>query len=334
MRIPFVERMRELQISWNDIAYILQVPMKTLEGEFRRNKEVKELGPKVVVRKRKTDDRMGLKIKQIRLENPQLPFRDFPAELKKLGFTDGEIPSYETVRRYLMNNGFILRKLIKKTLIHPRNKIKRLSFCEVNIQKDADFWDSVIWSDETTVRQMPLAKDEWIHVHKSVEKENLPVNPQVHSGGFSVMFWGCFSKLGIGPLVAIDGSMNSEKYISLLKDHLLPELGAAGREMTFMQDNAPCHKSKQVLDFFRRNGIKTMGWPPQSPDMNPIENLWAIIKKRRQKKFGIPATKSDLIAQVFQIWEEIEPDLLERLANSAIKRLEAVKIANGNVIKY
>jgi hypothetical protein len=59
------------------------------------------------------------------------------------------------------------------------------------------------------------------------------VNSQVHSGGF----WGCFSKLGLGPLVAWEGNMTGEKYIKLLQDTLIPELQAVGRPMTFMQDN-------------------------------------------------------------------------------------------------
>jgi transposase len=149
-----------------------------------------------------------------------------------------------------------------------------------------------------------------IRVHSSVKKEDLPVNAQVHSGGFSVMFWGCFSKVGLGPLVALEGNMTGEKYIKLLQDILIPELQAANRPMTFMQDNAPCHTAKVVRDFLSEKDIDVLPWPPQSPDMNPIENLWAIIKKRRQKKYGLPKTKNDLIEQIFDIWDNIEVALV------------------------
>jgi transposase len=53
--------------------------------------------------------------------------------------------------------------------------------------------------------------------------------------------------------------------------------------MVFMQDNAPCHKALIVTQFFDENNIKTLDWSAQSPDINPIENLWAFIKKRRKK---------------------------------------------------
>jgi len=148
------------------------------------------------------------------------------------------------------------------------------------------------------------------------------------------MFWGCFSKVGLGPLVALEGNMTGEKYIELLEATLIPELAAAGRPMTFMQDNAPCHTANLVKAFMAENDIETLPWPAQSPDMNPIENLWAIIKARRQKKFGFPKSKSDLIEQIFDIWDNIDPKLVEKLADSANKRVNAVLKLKGKVSKY
>lgn len=74
------------------------------------------------------------------------------------------------------DNGFVLRKLVPKTFIHPRNVQKRMEFALDHQDKDQEYWDNVIWSDETTVRQKPVGKEEFVHVHKSVKKEDLPVN--------------------------------------------------------------------------------------------------------------------------------------------------------------
>ena len=68
--------------------------------------------------------------------------------------------------------------------------------------------------------------------------------------------------------------------------------------------------------------------------MNPIENLWAIIKRRRQKKFGVPKTKTDLIDQIFEIWDNIEQEVVDKLADSANTRINVVLNLNGKVSKY
>jgi hypothetical protein len=101
----------------------------------------------------------------------------------------------------------------------------------------------------------------WSRVHKRVLVAARPVDLQTHSGGFSVMRWGCFSFQGLGPLVALDGSMNAQTYHEQFRDALLPELTGAGVPMGYMQHNAPCHKAKLIMDFLSQNEIHVLDWP-------------------------------------------------------------------------
>ena len=90
-----------------------------------------------------------------------------------------------------------------------------------------------------------------------------------------VLFWGCFSASGPGPLIQVTGTMKTENYIQTLSQSMLPhfnQIFSSGNGI-FQQDNAPCHKSQATLGFLQDNQIEVMDWPPYSPDLNPIENL-------------------------------------------------------------
>ena len=88
-------------------------------------------------------------------------------------------------------------------------------------------------------------------------------------------------------------------------------------------DGAPCHRSKPVTKFVNDQCWNTLDWPPQSPDLYPIEDLWSVLKKRVWSQHF--ASTVELKAKIISIWHKnIEKDLLEKLALSMSDRLRAV----------
>jgi len=330
--------MKDAGATWKVIGIALNKNPVSIRSWYQRNKINRHLPPKVKVCKKKTDGRVGLLIKKIVQETPKLPLRDFPSALSSQLNDKTPCPSVSTIHKFLTINGLKIVKLLKKPLISLRNIEKRMEFAKDGLRNLDILKHQTIWSDETTVRKCPKDKQILYRCHSSEKKENLPVAHQIQAGGFSVMFWGCFSLNGTGPLVALEGNQNQHSYKELLEEFLIPEINQAratfGVNMTFMQDNAPCHKTPMIMEFLGAKGVSTLSWPPSSPDLNPIENLWAIIKARRQKIFGFPKTKKDLIEQIFAIWENVDKELCVKLALSIENRLKECIRLKGNATKY
>ena len=99
------------------------------------------------------------------------------------------------------------------------------------------------------------------------------------------MFWCCFRFSGVGTLAPIEGMMNSARYTELIQPTIIRDMQRAFPEGggIFQQDLAPCHTSQQVKRVFRQADIKVLDWPGNSPDLNPIKNLWSILKSRLLK---------------------------------------------------
>ena len=119
----------------------------------------------------------------------------------------------------------------------------------------------------------------------------------------SVMVWACIAKGGVGRLQVINGIVNAEKYVTEIltrkllqsaKDVFGQEV-ADRRQFVFQQDSAPCHVAKRSMQWLKDERVEVLDWPGNSPDLNPIENLWSRLK--RLVGGWKPSNRPELIAQ-------------------------------------
>jgi transposase len=102
----------------------------------------------------------------------------------------------------------------------------------------------------------------------------------------------------------------------------------------FQEDNASPHRSKVATAFRTKSGLRTLTWPAQSPDLNPIENLWAIIKNRIRNRRNKPSSLPELERLVQREWKAIPRHVIENLVDSMPRRIQAVIAAQGGPTKY
>ncbi|KAI3661919.1 hypothetical protein MP638_005960 [Amoeboaphelidium occidentale] len=282
-----------------------------------------ELPPKVIQKHRLIKGPIALAILKIVQEDPTLTFTDIGKRLEE------HDPPFETIPHRTSIQCFLA--------ISSDNRRKRLVFAEKHEDDDEQFWDHVVWSDEVTVEACPRNRKVKVLVHCTQQYWEIPSNPQVQQGGFKVTFWGTFTKHGTGSLVPIEGTLDKKKYIDLLDNYLVSEMKHLkqehGQGFVFMQDNARPHTVKKTLAFLRKEKIKILEWPTQSPDLNPIENLWAIIKRRLYSDHTMFTPKHALIDSVLHEWNNIEDSVCEHLVNSVPKRLNEVMKTHGYPIK-
>ena len=172
------------------------------------------------------------------------------------------------------------------------------------------------------------------------EYEEKNLKPSFKSGRTLIGVWSCFCGNKMGPLVIIEkgGRMTRKRYLATLQEHFIPfykrMVEKYGPNMIMQEDNALWHTAKVVRNYMREQRIPQLQWPPQSPDLSPIKNLWKKIKnmigKIRHKIKNIGMMERALA----EVWPQIKPETLEKLTGTMDKRINACIKNMGGATKY
>ncbi len=117
----------------------------------------------------------------------------------------------------------------------------------------------------------------------------------------SVMVWGAMSSAGVGSLCFLRSKVNTAVYQEVLEHFMLPAADQlyGDADFIFQQDLAPAHSAKATSTWFKDHGIPVLNWPANSPDLNPMENLWGIVK--RKMRYAWPNNAEELKATIREI---------------------------------
>jgi transposase len=237
--------------------------------------------------------------------------------------------SLSTVRLVLKKSGLRAYRAKQQQLIRPKNVQDRLNFARQRLAMD---WSNVIFSDEKTMQNFHNGIV-WVRRPKGTGWEDKYLFKHDKSRRFKINVWGYIGLHSCG-LFNITIKHDASSYINVLKKFFLPRV--AKQPYCFMQDNASIHKAKTVTKFLKDEKLDVLEWPAQSPDLNPIENVWANMQ--REVYLWMQKGKIKNAKQLFQVchhcfkkaWRKDR----KKLFASMQRRMQAVVDLNGQRTKY
>ena len=240
--------------------------------------------------------------------------------------------SKDTIIRRLHEKGYSYSKpRVTQALTDAQIQV-RFNFATAMIEKDEDYYKSIIFSDESRFCNSPDNLLIWRHPDDFSDKVCISSAKK----NISVMIWGAIGMNFKSKLYFHKKTVNEEAYIECLTNtDIFNECDAVfGKgKYIFQQDGAPAHTTESCIDFLLSKARVLHGWPPNSPDLSPIEMIWGHMKCRLSK---LPPAKTitELENQLTRLWDEISFETINRLISSFKSRLQMVLDVGGHSISH
>ena len=282
---------------------------------------------------RKVTEKMKRRIKHLLNINPFLT--PYGLQLRIPGLKNVTLRTIQHV--ILKELNIPSRIAAKNPHLTEAQKTRRLGWADRHRRWSQVKWARVLFSDETHIEQW-VGSNQCKRVCRSSSISRYNPNFILRTVKFppKLMIWGAVGNGKLGDIYFVEPNekMNARMYTEVLQRHLKRSMQKTGCSI-FMQDGAPCHKAKSVMEWLADHNVSVLKWVGQSCDANPIENLWTKLKKIIR---SFPATSNlqELKINIKRGWKELakDTDYLERICNSMTNRVEAIIASEGDVTKY
>ena len=250
------------------------------------------------------------------------------AQIQKKLEKRGVAVSSSTVRRSRKQQGWTLQRTAYCQLIRDANKAKRLEYAQ-RVLETGDTFHNVIFSDECSVSLEQYRRTCYRKVDEPTKRKPKPTHP------LKVHVWAGISRHRATKICIFDGIMDADLYCNILDTTLMPFIRETLPDHRFMQDNDPKHTSRRAKSFFEEKNINWWPTPPESPDLNPIEDLWHELKFYLESKVK-PRHKQELVDGIKKFWvKKVTPAKCEKHIDHVLhKAIPAVVEAQGATTKY
>ena len=319
-------------LSQHTISQLVNRPRSTVQSILRKwkNENTVQNKPRLGRPKARSDANERWLVRQVKKE-PKTNASILAKSTKECLQID---VTPQTIRNYLKNNNYRGRTARRKPYISKKNRIVRLNFTKSFVNQPEEFWNNVIFADESKFNLFGCDGKIIVYRKPNTELDERHTVATVKHGGGGIMVWGCMAANGVGKIEPIHQIMDHIGYINILKRNLRSSTTTLGLDgnFHFWQDNDPKHSAQNTKLWLLYNCPKVIKTPAQSPDLNPIENLWSHLERKiRQREFS---NKNQMQKILLEEWNKIDPALTKKLVKSMPKRLKEVIRRKGKATKY
>ena len=236
--------------------------------------------------------------------------------------------SARTVNRELNKLGYHSGHPKTVPLLTAKQRERRVEWAIAHARQN---WKTVVFSDESTFQMFRNTMPAFYKVGTDIPQKGVPKHPA------KVHVWGAFSARGTIGFHMFTQNMDGPLYREILSNHLFENASRVmPKRWVFQQDNDPKHTAKETSNLLRHRVPKIFDWPSYSLDLN----LWAIIKKRVEKRVNKIIRKEKTISVecwhglIREEWEDVSTDLCLNLVNGMSGRLNEVIENDGKKINH
>lgn len=292
-----------------------KIPLTTIYNNLRKLKNTSKVTKsKRAGRPQVISPQLSQKIRRYIEKNPSISTRTLAIKL-------GEVVSPSTILRHLKSLGYKNDIPKEAPMLTLKQKRKRLKWA--NEHKN-DNWNNTFFSDETAFQLFRNTVGQWYKGPRPIRR--IPKDRR------KIFAWGGFCKKGKTNLYCFSGIMTAEVYVSILEENIADIKAMLGKKFRFQQDNDPKHTSRLAKSYLGKNMPKVLDWPSNSPDLNPMENLWNQVKTNVEKR--MPRNLGELESYMKEEWGLISNKTLNNLIKSMKNRCREVIRKNGDHINY
>ena len=213
----------------------------------------------------------------------------------------------------------------------------RLQFCQNYSQRTVNQWKNTVFIDEKVFSTDKNSRN-GVWKPDGTRYDVKYVLPKTHSGRHTKAYWAWVSGHGPGEIIEVERRMNSIDYLKILNNVLLPSIEERFPDeetIYIVEDNSAVHTARIIQNWYREHArLQRLFWPPRSPDLNVIENVWAEMV--REWRPGMARNENELHERVMEAWRMLDdrPLYFQKLTESMPRRIEKVLEADGAYINY